>query len=161
MSDIFSQAHKDWRNFQDQIEFINININNFALDRSFPYEQYYYYIAMHLQNNLPDFHQGSFRKIETDKETTIKYSELRIKRLGKGWDTDCYSYDIENNHSYYRMRSDCINECYQDKMREICKVDRGLFMSASLIRRDYLINGNDKMISCYDPSYNEEIFSIK
>ena len=55
------------------------------------------------------------------------------------------------------MRSDCINDCYQKKIREICKVDRGLFMSNSLIRKDYLVDGNDKMLSFYD----QESFSIK
>ena len=71
----------------------------------------------------------------------IKYSENQIKRLGKGYDTDCHSYEFDNNFGYHRMRSDCLNDCYQDKLRQMCKVDRGLFMSNSLIRKDYLING--------------------
>ena len=103
----------------------------------------------------------TFKLINIKKERRIKYSELRIKRSGNGWDTDCYSYNLDNNIGYYRMRSDCVNDCYQDKMREMCKVDRGLFMSSSLIRRDYLNKANDKMISCDYPGYNREIFSIK
>ena len=158
----FSHVQEEWRHFKSQIEIINININNLVLQKSFPYELYYYYIAIHSPNNLPDFHKGvTFKVIDTDKETTIKYSELRIKRLGKGWDTDCYNYKNDNNYSYYRMRSDCVNDCYQDKLRKICKVDRGLFISTSLIRKDYLRDGHNKIISCNDTIYNREAFSIK
>ena len=59
------------------------------------------------------------------------------------------------------MRVDCVNDCYQDKIRRICKVDRGIFMSNFLIRKEYLVNGNDKIISCYDPEYNIQIKAIK
>ena len=59
------------------------------------------------------------------------------------------------------MRSDCVNECYQDKMRQLCKVDRGLFMSNSLLRKDYLVDGNEKLLSCYDAEFNHNNFSIK
>ena len=83
----------------------------------------------------------NFKKLKIYQDTTIKYSELRIKRLGKGWVTDCNPYYTENNYSYYR--SDCINDCYQDKMSDLCKVQSGLFMSTSLIRRDYLSKVND------------------
>ena len=81
--------------------------------------------------------------------------------MGKGYDTDCHSYESETNFSYYRIRSDCINDCYQKAMRKICKVDGGLFISTSLIRKDFLVNGNDKMILCYDPAYNFEILSLR
>ena len=91
----------------------------------------------------------------------IRYFQCRIQRLGEGFDTNCHSYESDNNFGYYRLRSDCVNDCYQDKLRKLCKVDRGLFMSESLIRKDYLVNGNDKMISCYDPGYNFQIYSIK
>ena len=59
------------------------------------------------------------------------------------------------------MRSDCVNDCYQDKIRHVCKIDRGILMSNSLIRKAYLVNGNDRLISCYDPEYNQMSFSIK
>ena len=36
-----------------------------------------------------------------------------------------------------------------------------LIMSHSLIRKEYLSNGNDFMLSCCDKEYNRESFSIK
>ena len=35
-------------------------------------------------------------------------------------------------------------------MRQICKVDHGLFMSQSLIRKDNLLNGNNKEIQLWN-----------
>ena len=86
---------------------------------------------------------------------------MRMQRLGKGNDTDCYDYELDNNFNYYRLRSDYINDFYQDKMRHICQVDRGLFMSHSLLRKDSLFTGNDRLISCYNTEYNQQIYSIK
>ena len=90
----------------------------------------------------------------------IKYSELKIQRLGRGYDRDCHSYNMETNFDYYRMRSDCVNSCYQDQMRLICKVDSGYFMSYSLLREDYFVNASDKIISCYDQDYNKDNLKI-
>ena len=59
------------------------------------------------------------------------------------------------------MRSDCINDCYQEQLRKLCKVDHGFFMSHSLIRKEYLIDGNDRLLSCYDLKYNHENFFVK
>ena len=59
------------------------------------------------------------------------------------------------------MRSDCVNDCYQDKLRKLCKVDHGLFMSESLIRKEYLWNGYNRLISCYDEGYNRQSYTIK
>ena len=91
----------------------------------------------------------------------IKYSEQRIQRQGQGFDTDCYSYDSDTNFGYYRMRSDCVNDCYQDKMRELCQVDQGLFMSYTLIRKDYIDNKIARLISCYESEYNRQSFIFK
>ena len=106
------------------------------------------YISIHSPNQLPNLDFDVFKEIDLTQVTTIKYSELRIKRLGKGYNTDCYSYDSEINFKYYRMRSDCVNDCYQDKMRHKCNTDRGFYMSNNLLRKDYLSKGNDKILSC-------------
>ena len=156
----FSHSQEQWRNFQAQIYIIGIQVRWQEVFKSIPWN-IYYFISINSPNYLPDFQTQTFRKIDIREEINIRYSENRIQRLGKGYDTDCYDYDLDNRFGYYKMRSDCINDCYQKKMREICKVDRGLFMSFSLIRKDYLVNGNDKMLSCYDPAYNLESFSIK
>ena len=155
----FSHAQQQWRNIQVQIEMFKIKINSYAVSSIF---EDIYYIAIHSTNKLPDFYAGvTFKKLNIKGETTIKYSEQKVKRLGKGYDTDCYPYSSENNVSYYRMRSDCVNDCFLGKMRKICKVDRGIFMSPILIRKDTLINGNDKMILCNVSSYYQDIFSTK
>ena len=123
----FSHTQQQWRHFHGQLKIISI----------------------HSGNHLPEFEINvAFREIDIMQEITIKYSEHRIHRLVKSYDTDCYHYELDNNFSYYRMRSDCVNDCYQDKMREICKVDHGIFMSHSLIRKEYLMNGNERLISC-------------
>ena len=156
----FSHVEKEWRTFQAQISTIIIDKSN-EVRKSLPYN-INYYVSIHSPNNLPDFIiPATFKQIDIRKEISIKYSENRIQRLGKGYDTDCYDYESDNSFGYYRMRSDCINDCYQKKRREICKVDRGLLMSHSLIRKDYLVNGNERLISCYDPEYNYESFFLK
>ena len=157
----FSQAQKSWRNFQQEFGMITFRLNWFAANRTFPFDPVYF-LAMHSPNHLPSFLLDiEFKRIDFKKYTTIKYSEQRIQRLGKGYDTDCHSYGSDTNYTYYRMRSDCVSDCYQDKLRQICKVDRGLLMSKYLIRKDNLIDGNDRLISCYDQEYNQMSFSIK
>ena len=136
-------------------------MNYEAVLRSLPFN-IIYYISFHSPNYLPDIEaQATFRQINMTEQNVMKYSEHRIHRLGKGYDTDCYDYESDNNFGYYRMRSDCINDCYQKSIKQTCKVDHGLFMSHSLIRKEYLIDGNERMLSCYDPAYNRENFSLK
>ena len=157
----FSQTQMEWNNFQAQLDLIEIQIDQYALIRSMPYFNLFY-IAIHSSNHLADFDLDTeFKVIRYNKLITIKYSEQRIKRLGHDYDTDCYSYELNNNFGYYRMRSDCPNDCYQDKLRQLCKVEIGLFMSKFLIRKDYLSNENNRIISCSDPVYNQISFTIK
>ena len=107
----FSQSQNEWRNFETQIEMIKIKINTLSV-------WFNYFLSIHSSKFLPDYVPDvKFKRISTNIETNIKYSEQRIKRLGKGYDTDCYDYESESNYNYYRMRSDCVNDCYQDKMR--------------------------------------------
>ena len=126
-----------------------------------PYQRYFN-IAIHSQNILPDYDMYSkYKEIDMETLTEIKYSEFRIKRLGKGYDTDCYSYESDTNYSYYRMRSDCVNDCYQDKMRRACKDNRGIFMSNSLIRKDFLLNEKQRMRKCNNPEINSLYIRFK
>ena len=157
----FSHVQREWINFQAQLDLIMIQMKQLAVAKSSPYINYYY-ISIHSPNRLPDWNTlVSFKFIKTDQLTFIKYSEQRIQRLGEGFDTDCYLYNSTTNSSHYRIRSDCVNICYQDKLRKLCKVDRGIFMSHSLIRKDYLVNGNDKLILCNKLQYNYQSFTIK
>ena len=104
----------------------------------------------------------AFKTIDIREENSIKYSEHRIQRLGNGYDTDCYSYETEHNFNYYRIRTDCVNDCYQSKMRQLCKIDRGLILSNYLLRKEYLANGNDRLSSCYEniSDFNKQNFAI-
>ena len=94
---------------------------------------------------------GSF-EVRVQVWVRVRYTEHKINRLGKSYDTDCYPYDLDTNFKYYRIRSDCVNDCYQDKIRKICNVDRNLFMNNILIRRDYITNRNDRFILGCDPA---------
>ena len=140
-----------------------IRFNWNAVSRSFPLHTYmFYYLSIHSPNHLPDLDgRQEFKMINIREVTTIKFSELRIERLGNGFDTDCYSFETENNYSYYRMRSDCLNDCYQDKLRDICKVESGYFMSNYLLKLDYITNPNDQLISCRDSDYNSMNLKIE
>ena len=155
----FSHAQEEWRNFQAQIQSINIKYMN--PEKSFPFNVYYQ-ISVHSPNHLPSYDLNvDFELIDFTQTTNIKYSENKIQRLGKGYDTDCHSYGSDTNFSYYRMRSDCISDCYQDEMRKICNVNSGLFMSYTLLRKEYIHDENDRLITCYDPAYNPMSLTIK
>ena len=157
----FSNVQKEWRKFQAQIKAITIKMNMGAVSRSTSFSQLNF-ISIHSPNLLPDFDfQTTFTEFDSTNEINIRYSEHRIQRLGNGFDTDCHSYESDNSFGYYRMRTDCLNDCYYNKTREICKVDRGLFRSNTLIRKEYLMNGNERLLSCYDPEYKHESFSLK
>ena len=151
----FSHAQKKWREFHAQLDGIGMRFNKEASDKSFP-SYTYYYISIHSPNHLPQFDLDvHFMRVNMNQTTSIKYSEQKILRLGKGYDTDCHSYDSETNYSYYRMRSDCVLDCYQDQMRQRCKFDKtNILVSRSLLREDYFVNGSKILISCYDPEYN-------
>ena len=61
---------------------------------------------------------------------------------------------------FQTFHSDCVNDCYQDKMRHLCKSDRGFFISLSLLRKDQLLNKNQTLKSCYDPDFNKFNFTL-
>ena len=93
----FSQAQKKWRDFHAQLETINIDFNQEGPGKSFPPEPNYF-ISIHSPNHHPQFLLGvSFMRININEVSIIKYSELKIQRLGKGYDTDCHSY---NSHQF-------------------------------------------------------------
>ena len=157
----FSYAQEEWRNFQAQLDAISlVMLEQFTGKSMMAFSLFT--ISIHSPNHLPDYNVGQdFQQFNYLQIVTIKYSEQKIYRLGKGYDTDCYDYDSDTNFNYYRMRSDCVNDCYQDKMRELCKVDHGLFMSHALIRKEYLMNGNNRLISCYNKNYNRQSYLVK
>src|ERR1700742_472016 len=127
-----------------------------AARKSLPFCDYYH-VSLHSPNNLPDFTIPiDFIRLNNEQGISMDYKYNRIQRLGKSYDTDCYDYDSDTSFGYYRMRSDCVNDCYQDQLRKICKVNHRLFMSHALLRKDYLINGNNRLLSCYDTEYNQQ-----
>ena len=158
---IFSAAQKQWRNFQAKLDLIKIIIEMNLLKTSFPISTKYYYLSIHSPNHLPELDgEREFKLLKFKDVTTITFSQVKIQRLGEGYDTDCHSYELDKNFSYYRMRSDCVNDCYQDKMRQLCKSDRGFFMSLSLLRKDQLLNRNQILKSCFDPDFNKFNFTL-
>ena len=59
------------------------------------------------------------------------------------------------------MRSDCLNDCYQDKLRKICKNDYGYFISKHLLKQVYFQSDRSKLKSCSDPEYNTMSMKIE
>ena len=159
----FSSAQEKWRNFHTQMRALPLRFNWETIARSFPLFNYrYYYFSIHSPNHLPvlDTNQ-EFLQVNIEDVTKIKYSELRIERLGKGYDTDCHSFESDTNFSYYRMGSDCLNDCYQDKLRKICKDESSCFMSNHLLKQGYFQTKSDKIKSYRDREYNDMSLKIE
>ena len=152
----FSSAQVQWKNFQAQLIGLAFTLDETAMSSSFPISYYpFYLVSIHSPNHLPDLDdKQEFKRVYLNHYTSIKYSEIRIQRLGEGYDTDCHSYESDSNYSYRRMRSDCVTNCYQDEIRKLCNVDSGYFMSQSPLKQNYFNNSHDKIRSCYEMEYN-------
>ena len=78
----------------------------------------------------------------------IRYSQWNIERLGKGYETDCREYNPINY-----TRSDCIFDCYQDKVKYYCRTKD--FVGSNILRRKiYFEQGNLNLSKC---TVNESI----
>ena len=79
----YSSAQNEWRKFLAQLKLIKIHMNTKIIERSFPYNRYYY-ISLHSTNQLPESYLGhsklgDFRKIDTKK--AIPPNLLLIKKF--------------------------------------------------------------------------------
>ena len=72
----------------------------------------------------------------------ISYSKWKVERLGKGYDTKCRQYKTE-----VLSRNECIFNCYQKRMKQICKTN-GFITSYLYTKIDYFKNKNLNMSNC-------------
>ena len=93
----FSNATKKWRNFKGQMTKIFIGMKPRSLIKSLPFISHFY-VSIHSPNYLPDFSTSvEFKRVIIGQVADVTYSEIRIKRLGEGYDTDCHSYESTPN----------------------------------------------------------------
>ena len=92
-------------------------------------------VAIHSPNNLPD--ANAFKTINTGKLTNIGFNQLTTKHLGEGYEHNCYEYDLDYKFANFNMRSDCIQSCIQNSIKNICELD-DLILFKGLYRIDLL-----------------------
>ena len=111
---LFSHLESSWIDIKMVFAYIIIQLK--LDDHSFPiFPLFNMRIVMHSADTLP---LVRFSFVNPEYFYVIKYSKWNIKRLGKGYDTDCRDYDSTIN-----TRSDCIFDCYQDKLKNVCQTE--------------------------------------
>ena len=121
---LFSQSELSWKNIK--MDLIKFDLNLALSPYSYPISLFMYIlIYIHSPNALPS---ENFNAINPGYYYTMGYSKLTIKRLGKGYDTDCREY----NHEVY-TRSDCIFDCYQEKVKYHCQTED--YVGSILLKR--------------------------
>ena len=135
---LFSHSHSSWNNIYVDFKYMKMSLK---LDRySMPIKPTQpIRIMMHSQNSLP---YENLNIISPGYFYIIEYSQWNIERLGKGYDTDCREY---NPKEY--TRSDCIFDCYQDKVKYHCET-KDFVGSTFLRRRIYFEQDNLNLTKC-------------
>ena len=77
----------------------------------------------------------------------IEFWKWNIKRLGKGYDTDCREYDPK-----IYTRSDCIFDCYQERAKYNCRTED--VVSYPLLKKKIYFENNDFNLSKCDIKMN-------
>ena len=135
---LFSHSHSSWNtiniDFKEIFIILKLDQNSISIipRMSIP-------IVMHSPNYLP-FDNYNF--INHGYYYIIRYSQWNIERLGKGYDTDCREYNPEKY-----TRSDCIFDCYQDKVKYHC-LTQDLVGSNILRRIIYFKQRNLNLSEC-------------
>ena len=108
-STLFSHSKSSWTDIKMVFKRFYINLKlDIHLFQSME-------IMMHSPKTLP-FEGHSY--VNQGYEYIIKYSKWNIKRLGKGYDTDCIEYDPK-----IYTRNDCIFDCFQEKAKYFCQTE--------------------------------------
>ena len=109
--------------------------------------------SIHSPNTLPT--SEDMNTVNPRYMNIISYSKWKVERLGKGYDTNCRQYKTE-----VFSRNECIFDCYQKRMKQICKTN-GFIKSYLYTKIDYFKNRNLSMSICendlkYDPNVTED-----
>ena len=133
----FSNLDRSWRSIDANIRLrIKLDSNSYPL--------FYYPIpfALHSPNDLPHLISGKLKPVMSGDTYLFQYSQIKIERLGFGYDTDCREYGAGYD---FDIRTDCIIECYQDNFHKICNTT-GLPRSFYLIREEVLMKKVDRSV---------------
>ena len=126
------KTSKEFKMHVDNIVLVIIGSNDW-----FPIgDLFYIYFAIHSTNCLPD--KDTFQGIYNRLNNRIEYNELTTELLGKGYDTDCYEYDLDD---HFNMRSDCLTYCIRNFIGEMCNLD-GILHSKKLYHEEILVRNS-------------------
>ena len=148
----FSALQKFWRNFTVKMSLAEIHMRS-----DYMWMPDHFYFSMHSPNTLPSMTKENFIKLSTVKSHVIYFSQIKTELLGKGYDTNCYEYNIDYKHANFNIRSDCITDCFRKSIQKMCKLS-GQPSMTEMIRADWLEQNRnvlfDKHTHCYQNKSN-------
>ena len=135
---LFSHSESSWDNIKMIFNRLKINLK---LDpNSLPITPSLYIgLIMHSPNTLSI--EGC-SNVNPGYRYLIEYSKWKIKRLGKGYDTDCREYDPK-----LYTRNDCIFHCYQQRAKYYCRT-KDLVSFPMLKKKMYFEQRNLNLSKC-------------
>ena len=102
-----------WNSFQFDLNSIVISIINDY--REYPPLGTLGFFAIHPNNIIPSYNNLDYFHVKPNALISVKYSQLNTELL---IDSNCFEYDISNEHDKMRMQSDCLVQCYVEFMVE-------------------------------------------
>ena len=131
----FSALQKKWREFT----LVDFEMIQFLIEydlKSIPHHSSNgVFLSLHSPNTFPLNSLKDFKPYDINKDYMISYSEIFTKLMGRGYDTNCYEYDLDYKYANFNMRYDCLAWCYQ---KHINKDGTSISVAKSLIREDAL-----------------------
>ena len=129
---LFSHSHLSWNNIKINFKYIHLLLkldpHSMPIGPAFTIP-----IMMHSPNALPF---DNYYYFSPGYYYSIGYSQWNIERLGKGYETDCRKYEPKKY-----ARSDCIFDCYQDRVKSHCLTQD--FVASTLLKRKIYFEKRD------------------
>lgn len=121
---------------------VNVRYNYWNL---MPFTRWLHSIEIHSRKNLPHYNRALF--IDVEREHSIRYSSVTIKRLPPPHDTECFDYS-HISFLVSKFRDDCIARCLFQKVltspnktfNAFFRVYDGYFISSDLIDKNARIS---------------------
>ena len=131
----FSALQEYWHSFQMDFKSIEVHIRN-------DYTHYpsvnEYLIAIHSPNILQKVSELDYFWVEPDVDYSITYSQLITELLVKGFESNCYEYNVRNEYGTIRMENDCRMHCIAQILKENYKSTTALnLLTLDLVRREH------------------------
>ena len=131
----YSALQPQWKSIKTRFYHIAIIVK--LIKNMYPYELFAYPLIMHDQKELPPLDHGKSHQVKANYIYLLKYSQIRMLRLGEGYDTNCRDYGKDK-----LIRSDCISDCYQRHHNRICNASGIPF--STMLQREEIIRKNRK-----------------